>query len=61
VGFGSGQITASSAEDLIDRFITAISPGLQNEHSTSRPSARGQAVIQIDIDADLVLVDDEDR
>jgi hypothetical protein len=36
--FGSVQITASSAEDLIDRFITAIYTGMQNEHFTPRPS-----------------------
>jgi len=36
--FGSVQITASSAEDLIDRFITAFYTGMQNEHFTPRPS-----------------------
>ena len=36
--FGSVQITASSAEDLIDRSITAIYTGMQNEHFTPRPS-----------------------
>jgi hypothetical protein len=36
--FGSVQITASSAGDLIDRFITATYTGMQNEHFTPRPS-----------------------
>ena len=36
--FGSVQITASSAGDLIDRFITATYTGIQNEHFTPRPS-----------------------
>lgn len=36
--FGSVQITASSAADLIDRFLTATYTGRQNEHFTARPS-----------------------
>ena len=36
--FGSVQITASSAGDLIDRFIAATYTGMQNEHFTPRPS-----------------------
>jgi len=35
---GSVQITASSAEDLIDRFIVATYTGMQNKHFTARPS-----------------------
>ncbi|HEY5554210.1 MAG TPA: hypothetical protein VIK43_04700, partial [Cellulomonas sp.] len=35
---GSVQITASSAGDLIDRFITATYTGMQNERFTPRPS-----------------------
>jgi len=38
VSFGSVQITASSAGDLIDRFITATYTVVQNEHFTPRPS-----------------------
>lgn len=36
--FGSVQITASSAEDLVDRFVTATYTGTQNEHFTPRPT-----------------------
>ena len=36
--FGSVQITASIAEEPIDRFIATICPEMQNKHSASRPS-----------------------
>jgi len=36
--FGSVQITASSAEDLIDRFIAATYTGMRNLFFTPRPS-----------------------
>ncbi|QTE28931.1 hypothetical protein [Pengzhenrongella sicca] len=36
--FGSVQITAPSAEDLIDRFIAATYTGMQNKYFTARPS-----------------------
>lgn len=36
--FGSVQVTASSAEVLIDRFLTATYTGMENEHFTPRPS-----------------------
>lgn len=36
--FGSVQITASSAEDLVDRFITATYTGVRNQFFTPRPS-----------------------
>jgi hypothetical protein len=36
--FGSVHITASSAEELIDRFLTATYTEMQNEHFTARPS-----------------------
>lgn len=36
--FGSVQITASSAEDLVDRFITATDTGVRNQFFAPRPS-----------------------
>jgi hypothetical protein len=36
--FGSVQITASSAEDLIDRFVAATYTGVRNQFFTPRPS-----------------------
>jgi hypothetical protein len=36
--FSSVRITATSAGDLVDRFLAAAYTGLQNEHFTPRPA-----------------------